>query len=80
MKQRCKADKVLVDRNWEDFMWPHQIDKTPRLDQEVISFLKKLNLSELTIRIFDNENVDTMEAVKKTNLDISKCFIYEAVM
>ena len=27
MDQRCKADRVVVDGNW-DYMWPHQIEKT----------------------------------------------------
>ena len=66
MKQRCKVDKVIVDGNWEDYMWPHPIDKTPRLDQEVLSFLHKLNLSELT-GIFDNQKVHSMEIVMSLN-------------
>ena len=27
MTQRCKTDKVLGNGNWENYMWPHQIDK-----------------------------------------------------
>ena len=27
MTQRCKTDKVLGNENWENYMWPHQIDK-----------------------------------------------------
>ena len=27
MVQSCKADRVLKNKNWEDYMWPHQIDK-----------------------------------------------------
>merc|ERR550532_3475165 len=47
MDQRCKADRVLGNGNWEDYMWPHQIDKMPLLDQEVLSFLERLHLSKL---------------------------------
>ena len=68
MDQRCKADKVLVDGNWEDYMWPHQIDKTPRLDPEFLSFLQKLNLSKLT-GVFENEEVLSMEVVMSLNED-----------
>ena len=66
LDQRCTAMKILGNRNWEDYMWPHQIDKTPRLDPEVLSFLKKLNLSKLT-GIFENEEVLSMEILLKLN-------------
>ncbi len=66
MDQRCKADKVLGNGNWEDYMWPHWIDKTPLLDPEVISFLKRLNLSKLT-GIFENEEVLSMGILFKLN-------------
>ena len=66
MQQRCKADKVVVDGNWEGYMWPHQIDKTPRLHPEVFSFLKKLNLSSLT-GIFVNQGVLTMDVLLALN-------------
>ena len=59
MNQRCKADRVVVEGNWEDYMWPHQVDKTSRMDPEVLSFLKKINLSKLT-GIFQNEEVLTV--------------------
>ena len=62
MNQRCMAHRVVVDGNWEDYMWPHQIDKTSRLDSEVLSFLEKLNLSELK-GIFDNQKVFSMEVL-----------------
>ena len=26
--QRCTTIKVLGNGNWEEYMWPHQIDKT----------------------------------------------------
>ena len=26
--QRCKDDKVSGTGNWENYMWPHQLDKT----------------------------------------------------
>ena len=74
MDQRCTTTRVLGNRNWEDFMWPHQIDssnfpiKIPRLDPEVLSFLKKLNLSKLT-GIFENEEVLSMEVVLALNED-----------
>ena len=29
MKQRCQTDKVIVDGNWEEYMWPHQIERDP---------------------------------------------------
>ena len=28
MTQRCKDDKVPGNGNWENYMWPHQLDKT----------------------------------------------------
>ena len=28
MDQSCKVDRVLKNKNWEEYMWPHQIDKT----------------------------------------------------
>ena len=33
MAQRCKADMVEGPA-WEDYMWPHQIDKTSAADAE----------------------------------------------
>ena len=39
MDQRCKVDRVVVEGNW-DYMWPHQIEKTP-----AIPFNKKLDMS-----------------------------------
>ena len=66
MDQRCKADRVLGNGNWEDYMWPHQIEKTPLLDPEVLSFLKRLNLSKLT-GTFENEEVLTMGILFKLN-------------
>ena len=47
-------------------MWPVQIDKTSMLDPEVLSFLKKLNLSKLT-GIFISEEVINMEVVLALN-------------
>ena len=47
-------------------MWPVQIDKTARLDPEVLAFLKKLNLSKLT-GIFISEEVINMEVVLALN-------------
>ena len=41
-------------------MWPHQIDKLPGLDPELLSFLHRLNLSHLT-QILQKEEVLTME-------------------
>ena len=66
LDQRCTAAKVLGNRNCEDYMWPHQIDKTPRLDPEVLSFLQKLNLSKLT-GILENEEVLSMKVVLTLN-------------
>ena len=66
MDQRCTPTRVVVNRNWEDYMWPVQIDKTSRLDPEVLIFLKKLNLSKLT-GIFINEEVINMEIVLTLN-------------
>ena len=66
MDQRCKADRVLGNGNWEDYMWPHQIDKMPLLDPEVLFFLKRLDLSKLT-GIFENEEVLTMGILFKLN-------------
>ena len=62
MDQRCTTTKVLGNGNWEDYMWPHQIDKKPRLDQEVLSFLDQLNLSKLT-GILQTEEVLSMEVL-----------------
>ena len=67
MDQRCTPTRIVVDRNWEDYMWPVQIDncqlyKTSRLDPEVLSFLQKLNLTKLA-GIFINEEVLNMEVV-----------------
>ena len=28
MLQSCKADRVLKNKNWDEYMWPHQIEKT----------------------------------------------------
>ena len=28
MNQRCKEDRVPGTGNWENYMWPHQLDKT----------------------------------------------------
>ena len=39
MDQRCTAHRVVVDGNW-DYMWPHQIEKTP-----AIPFNKKLDMT-----------------------------------
>ena len=47
-------------------MWPHQIDKTPSLDSELLSFLNRLKLSHLT-QIFQNEEVLNMEALLPLN-------------
>ena len=30
MDQRTKADRVVGNGNWENYMWPHQIDKTAK--------------------------------------------------
>ena len=27
MIQSCKADRVLKNKNWDEYMWPHQIEK-----------------------------------------------------
>ena len=62
MNQRCTTTRVMVDGNWEDYMWPHQIDKTPRLDSEVLSFLDQHNLSKL-IEIFQTEEVLSMKVL-----------------
>ena len=43
-------------------MWPHQIDKLPMLDPELLSFLNQLNLSHLT-QILQKEEVLTMQAL-----------------
>ena len=43
-------------------MWPHQIDKLPRLDTDLLSFLHRLNLSHLT-KILQKEEVVSMEAL-----------------
>ena len=64
MEQRCTAIRVLGNGNWEDYMWPHQIDKTPLLDPEVLSFLTRLDLSKLT-GIFENEEVLSMRILFK---------------
>ena len=48
IEQSCMATRVLWNGNWENYMWPHQIDKLPRLDPELLSFLHQLNLSHLT--------------------------------
>ena len=66
MDQRCTTTKVLGNGNWEDYMWPHQIDKTPRLDTDFLAFLTELNLSKLT-GIFENEEVLSMEVVMSLN-------------
>ena len=68
LDQRCTAMKILGNRNWEDYIWPHQIDKIPRLDPEVLSFLQKLNLSRLA-GIFENEEVLSMKVVIALNED-----------
>ena len=64
--QRCTTIKVLGNGNWEECMWPHQIDKTPRLDSEFITFLNKLNLSKLT-GIFESEEVLNLEVLLSLN-------------
>ena len=66
MDQRCNAMKILGNRNWEDYMWPHQVVKTPRLDPEVLSFLKKINLSKLT-GLLEDEEVLSMDILLKLN-------------
>lgn len=35
MDQSCKVDRVLKNKNWEEFMWPHQIDKTAEPVEEI---------------------------------------------
>ena len=62
MNQRCTAHRIVVEGNWDEYMWPHQIDKTPTLDSEVLSFLHQLNLSSL-IGIFQNEKICSMEVL-----------------
>ena len=35
MDQSCKVDRVLKNKNWEEYMWPHQIDKTAEPAAEI---------------------------------------------
>ena len=69
--QRCMADRVVIDGNWEDYMWPHPIDKKSRLDPDLLSFLKRLNLSKLT-GIFENEEVLSFEVLSSLDVDSLK--------
>ncbi len=32
--QSCKADRVLKNKNWDEYMWPHQIEKTAEPEQK----------------------------------------------
>ena len=34
MLQSCKADRVLKNKNWDEYMWPHQIEKTDEPEQK----------------------------------------------
>ena len=34
MVQSCKADRVLKNKNWDEYMWPHQIEKTAEPEQK----------------------------------------------
>ena len=67
MDQRCKTDKVIGNGNWEDYMWPHQIDKTPRLDSELRSLQKNLTFQNWLN--FDNHKVHTMEVFMSLKIE-----------
>ena len=51
--QKCEAIRVVDGSNWEDYQWPHNVNK---LDDGVLNMLQRLNLMEYT-ELFQRENL-----------------------
>jgi len=45
MKQRCMAIKEVGNGLWKDYMWPHQLDKTPEAHQPEIKGHVPVNIN-----------------------------------
>ena len=45
MKQRCMAIKEVGNGLWKDYMWPHQLDKTPEAHESLMKEPVSVNIN-----------------------------------